>query len=119
MGHGILPKVFVMQFGHKSGTSPSSHPQGWHLLGKTRRIFSQGSEKSGEEVAAAGRAGWAYWDGSFPRRGRTWILSIVPNELSSSEGEWLGLELPDWIVSCLLLKGLCIPLSTNLFMAHG
>lgn len=29
------------------------------------------------------------------------------------------MELPNWIVSCLLLKGLCIPLSINLFMAHG
>lgn len=34
-------------------------------------------------------------------------------------GERLGLELSNWIASCLLLKGLCIPLSINLFMAHG
>lgn len=31
----------------------------------------------------------------------------------------LGLDLPNWIASCLLLKGLCIPLSINLFMALG
>lgn len=40
-------------------------------------------------------------------------------KLSSSSGERLGLELSNRIASCLLLKGLCIPLSINLFMALG
>ena len=76
-------------------------------------------------MVAAGRAGCASWAGSCPQgisactREARWVLSGVSYELSSFNGERLGLELSNWIVSCLLLKGLCIPLSINLFMAHG
>lgn len=76
-------------------------------------------------MASAGRAGCASQDGSCPQgtaartREARWVLSGVSDGLSSSSRERLGLELSNWIASCLLLKGLCIPLSINLFMAHG
>lgn len=78
-----------------------------------------------EEVVAAGGAGCASRAGSCPQgtsartREACWVLSGVSNGLSSSSGERLRLELSNWIAGCLLLKGLCIPLSINLFMAHG
>lgn len=70
-----------------------------------------------------GRAAWLGWilptGHPCPQARGTLGLPDASDGLASSSREWLGLELSNWIASCLLLKGLCIPLSINLFMAHG
>lgn len=76
--------------------------------------------KSTEEVRAEGttgclsQAGSCPW-GTYPAHASGFAQCI--QKLSSYSGE--RLELSNRIVSCLLLKGLCIPLSINLFMALG
>ena len=44
---------------------------------------------------------------------------VYPTGFHLPAGNGCWMELSNWIASCLLLKGLCIPLSINLFMAHG